>query len=126
MAIVDTSTVVDVGKNNRHAIDAVRKVGESGEPLCLSTISIFELSSGKPPGISSSRKQLVDSMRVLPLQQKYAEEAGKIYRELMDAGLEIGVADCMIAATAICEKQALITANAKHFARISGLEVISY
>jgi len=32
----------------------------------------------------------------------------------------------MIAGTALAERQAVITANAKHFSRVDGLEVITY
>lgn len=126
MAIVDTSTVIDIGKNVRHAITAVKKLGETGEELFASTITIFELSTGKPPGLSENRKLLLSSMRILPFTAEHAEKAGILFRQLASEGQEINPADCMIAATALCEKQAIITSNPKHFERITGLEVITY
>ncbi|HII53758.1 hypothetical protein COT30_03150 [Candidatus Micrarchaeota archaeon CG08_land_8_20_14_0_20_49_17] len=126
MALLDTTTVIDVGKGNPRAIRAVEKAGKEGGRLMLSAVVLFELSAGSPPGIDEKRKMLVQAFGILPFGPIHAERAGVIYKELRDAGLDIGPLDAMIAAAAICEDEVLITSNVKHFARIKELKIQSY
>ncbi|MEI6747237.1 MAG: type II toxin-antitoxin system VapC family toxin, partial [Methylococcaceae bacterium] len=53
-----------------------------------------------------------------------AEEAAKIYQDLKSKGLLIEAEDLLIAATALGNRMKLATGNVKHFARVSGLELV--
>ncbi len=126
MAVIDTSTFIDASKGDPQAIAAIRNLDQNGEDLAISTISIFELSAGTPAGLDHLRRKQLDTLRVIELDATIAEQAGVIFRKLKQNGLEISIQDCMIAATATTQKQALVTANAKHFQRIPGLQIITY
>lgn len=63
---------------------------------------------------------------VLPVNEPVLKETAKIMRELSCAGLTIGAADSMIAATARLYGLPLVTDNVKHFGRVAGLQVRNY
>ena len=53
-------------------------------------------------------------------------EYAEAYRHLQAQGLLIGTNDLWIGATALAHGLPLVTANAGHFRRIPGLEVVTY
>lgn len=58
---------------------------------------------------------------VLVLDRQGAEIAGRIYADLERTGQPIGLADAMIAATALQHNLTLVTGNISHYQRILGL-----
>ena len=125
MAVMDTSALIDLGNGNRRILEAIEKAGGEHE-LVIPAPAVFELSAGSPAGLDESRRRLVGIFTVLPFTSAHAEQAGNVFRQLKNKGREIGALDAMIAGMALVEKQPVITANAKHFSRVEGLEVITY
>ena len=126
MALIDTSALIDFARGVRGAVRAVKSLEEREEAILVATVTLFELAAGSPPGIDEKRKALVQALQVTAFSYDHAEKAGTVYRQLRDNGTEIGPIDAMIAATALCENQPLLTANEKHFKRVQGLQVITY
>ncbi len=126
MALIDTCVIIDMSKGIKRALDCLEKLEAEGESLKVSSISIFELANGLNLGIEEKRRQILNSFQIVPFDFNHAEVAGVIDRNLKNSGKEIQVFDSMIAATALIEKERIITANKKHFERIDGLEIISY
>src|SRR3989338_2445708 len=125
MAIMDTSALIDLGKGNPKVLQAIGKAG--GEhALVIPTPAIFELSAGSPAGLDMPRRRLVETFASLSFTSAPAEQAGIVFKQLKNRGLEIGALDAMIAGMALVEKQAVITANAKHFSRVEGLQLVTY
>lgn len=69
---------------------------------------------------------LLSLFAVLPMDEPVLTEAVEIMRELRAAGQRIGAADSIIAATARLYDLPLVTDNVKHFARVFGVNVVSY
>ena len=63
---------------------------------------------------------------VLPVDEIIRLEATNAFRHLRRAGLKIGVADTLIAATALNYGLPVVTENAGHFGRLPGLTVLAY
>lgn len=63
----------------------------------------------------------MDTMEVLPVTTPIAELAGRIYGDLERIGQPIGLADSIIAATAIHQDLILVTGNISHYQRIQAL-----
>jgi predicted nucleic acid-binding protein len=63
---------------------------------------------------------------ILGIDRDVAWRAGQLSRQLRSGGQVIGDNDLWIAATALHHKLALVTANAQHFQRVGGLQVIAY
>ncbi|MBI5226752.1 PIN domain-containing protein [Candidatus Micrarchaeota archaeon] len=126
MVFLDTSFIIDFGRNKTLAVEKMQSFEASGTPLRVCTPVIFELSSGWPPGIDDKRKALLQRMQVVPFDATHAEKAGALNRHLIQQGQGIGALDAMIAAVALVEGEALVTRNKKHYERVAGLEVLDY
>lgn len=54
------------------------------------------------------------------------KHAGKLSGRLIESGAQIAREDCIIAATAIQENEAVLTRNNSHFDRIPTLDIETY
>ncbi len=63
----------------------------------------------------------IDTAEVLPMTIEVAELAGRMFGDLQRNGQPIGVADTVIAATAIENNLVLVTGNQAHYQRIQAL-----
>jgi predicted nucleic acid-binding protein len=91
--------------------------------LLISAVTVVEIWQGARPAETEKTRLLFEALRAIPLDENLAEQAGRLAGELRRSGLTIGLADAIIAATAIQAKAPLITTNPKHFAPVPGLEV---
>ena len=100
--------------------------GQTKEALFLSVVTMGELRKGTellPP--SARRRQLEESIkvlvpfwftgRILPVTSAIAEKWGVLDAHRQTAGIPLGVADGMIAATALEHGLTLVTRNVKDF-----------
>ncbi|MFH1496592.1 MAG: type II toxin-antitoxin system VapC family toxin [Verrucomicrobiota bacterium] len=63
---------------------------------------------------------------VLPMSEPVLKEAVRVMRDLRGSGKGIGVADSIIAATALLYDLPLVTDNTRHFKRVADLDVRGY
>ncbi|MBI3588429.1 type II toxin-antitoxin system VapC family toxin [Candidatus Micrarchaeota archaeon] len=124
MVLVDTSTVIDIGRGKKTAAQTVEKAAAGGAPK-VSAITLFELASS-PRGFDEKTRRMLEAFAIVELSSEAAVEAGAAYRTLRSAGQDIGALDSLIAGTALCTNEPLATANARHFQRIPNLRVITY
>lgn len=68
----------------------------------------------------------ISPFTVLEINEHIAWEASRISRSLDRRGLPIGDNDVWIAATAKVYRLPLVSRNAKHFARVPGLDIEEY
>ena len=71
-------------------------------------------------------EELVKAVRILPLDAKSAEMAGRIEAGLMEQGNSIDFEDLLIGTIALINDEAILTGNMRHFERIPGLKVLTY
>ncbi len=103
---------------------------ESG-PLAVSAITVFEFLFGihlkyHGDALKNSLKQaeeFLSAFAILPLDAETSLLAAGIASNLRKSGLEIGIQDVYLAATAIKNSTALVTGNPRHFEMIQGLVV---
>lgn len=126
MVVLDTSAVIDLARGNPSLSSKLLEFEKNGVVLRISSITVFELCSGFPPGLEEKRRLLLQKMAVVSFNEAHAESAGKIHSILRRAGQEIGALDAMIAAVALTESEVLLTRNVKHFARVPNLKVQEY
>ena len=93
--------------------------------LCISAITLAELRFGADKRTSKKLHRLIDtftdSVTPLPFDADAARHFGRLAADLAGRGTPIGGFDAMIAAHAVAQKVILVTNNAKHFARVTGL-----
>jgi predicted nucleic acid-binding protein len=68
----------------------------------------------------------LDLFTVIEIDENIAWTASRIARELRTGGQHIGDNDIWIAATALAFSLPLVSRNARHFGRVSGLRVFIY
>jgi predicted nucleic acid-binding protein len=108
--LIDSDIFID------HLRGARRLVAPAGR-ACYSSITRCELFAGRFVDDELVRT-LLGGFAELPLDRNVAERAGRIRRET-----GIRTPDAIIAATALEHRLALLTRNARDFARVEGLRV---
>lgn len=68
---------------------------------------------------------LLGLFAVIPFDEAAARRAAALHNQLISANLDIGVKDVLIASICLEHSLPLLTLNERHFARVSGLEVVT-
>ena len=103
------------------------KVVESGEQLWVPSVSVYELWNGvaksaqTEPNTMRLKMFLAGPARVLEFGEGDARCAGEVRNSLERIGKPIGTYYLLIAGQALCRKLTLVTANAREFGRVKGL-----
>ena len=71
-----------------------------------------------------NNNRLTSGLDVLPLDELCVDEAVALYQDLKTRNALIGLADLLIAATALRYDLALATLNVKHFERLTALRIV--
>ena len=94
-----------------------------------SSVAIGELYSGAFRTGASAKwlrfieEDVLSTITVLEFDLRCAREFGRLRARLKEAGTPVGDADTMIGATAIVHGLELVTANVRHFRRITELSI---
>jgi predicted nucleic acid-binding protein len=64
-------------------------------------------------------------MTVLPMDEGAARRAATLHEHLIRNNLDVGIKDVLIAAICLQNSIPLFTLNDKHFARVTGLTILS-
>lgn len=110
--LVDTDVVID------HLRGEVELRRPPGAQLHCSVITRGELLAGPESQEQPAVRQLLGSLREIPVSATIADAAGLIRRET-----GIGLPDALIAATALSADLELRTRNRKDFERVHGLRL---
>ncbi len=122
--LIDTTIIIEHLRKTDKRRSILFNIPETTS-LFVSSITVFELLAG---AIDTAKQRdvylLLDGIAVLPFDIISAEEAGKLYRELIATNTLIEIRDIFIAATARANGLAIMTLNNKHFERVKGLKLI--
>jgi predicted nucleic acid-binding protein len=127
--LVDTDIAIDFLRRRDYA----RKLLESwaGEGLmAISTLTHLEVYQGMKAGEESDTNAFLGGLVSVAVDIPIARQAGTMLGELRSKGMTIGIADAIIAATALQFGAPLLTNNIEHYPFpnlkvIRGLEVNS-
>ena len=118
--LVDTDILIDY---LRGRVEAIEFLEAHVYNLNASAVTVAELYQGVREGIERAKlATTLSAITILPLTEEIAEQAGLIRRQYK-ASMGCGLADCMIAATALRHQLMLATLNAKHFAMLERVQV---
>lgn len=129
MYLLDTDVVSALVRKAPPAPLIARLAQTSKADRHISVVTVLELRRGSkrksaPRGIFERIEQnIISRMQILPVDSAVALAAGDLMAWLDDHGTPIGMADCLIGATAVLHRLTLITGNIRHFTRIDGLKV---
>ncbi|MBO8183542.1 MAG: type II toxin-antitoxin system VapC family toxin [Archaeoglobus sp.] len=120
MYLVDTDIIIDVLRGFEGSKEFLLKIAQEG--IAISTITVAEIISGKESRDTVTREKILRFLRnfeIIPLTTEISVVAGEIRRDY-----EIGIADAVIAATALNSGMTVVTRNIRHFERVKGLKLI--
>lgn len=128
MNCIDSDFAIAILKGDAKAKVLLEELETQGE-IHITSVSVFEITYTSR-GISKKRERslmnLLDTLKVLPLDRGASSLAGKLGSELASEGKMIHPMDLLIGATAIENGMRLVTNNKKHFERIEGLEIVGW
>lgn len=127
--ILETTFLVDLEREARrsapgpaHGVLASR----TDDRLYITPTIAGEVAVGVRMTERETWERFLAPFHVLTMSRDVCWEYGRIWRHLRQNGQSIGTNDLWIAAAAIAYRMALVTRNARHFARVPDLEVIGY
>ena len=130
-ALLDTSIFIGVERGLLSFEGAQEKLSTKTK-TCLSAVTASELLVGVHHANTRERREqretfveyVLASFPILPFNLEVARAHAHLKAEMQKAGNTIGPHDLMIAATALAHGFPLLTANAREFKRVKGLEVV--
>ncbi|MEM4780462.1 MAG: PIN domain-containing protein [Halalkalicoccus sp.] len=129
--ILDTAFLLDVRHGDGNAIACAREIEDSPEQVRVSAITLAELQAGVPRAGDPLDEheaivQVTATKEIVPVTRAIALRAGRLHGELRAAGEQVGLDDCLVAATALDVEEPVVTRNVTHFERFDGLLVREY
>lgn len=129
--IQDTSFIVDLLRGDDEAVALLDILERERRPQKVSSVTVLELYEGvvrsQTPATQADRiLDVLDTKHVVDADHAVMRKAGRLSGELITAGEQIEREDCVIAATALLDGEAVVSRNVDHFERIDGLDVRSY
>ncbi len=125
-AILDTDIFSEITKGvNQNVAAHASSYRKTFTRYTISAVTFMEVVRGYQKKLASRQLQsflaAIRSEEVIPFDQAAAELAGTIGGELERMGRPIGLADTMIAATALTRGLELVTGNTMHFQYVRDL-----
>ncbi|MBN1865621.1 MAG: type II toxin-antitoxin system VapC family toxin [Victivallales bacterium] len=117
--LVDTDILVDFLRGNGAAVDFVSNNSTS---IMLSSIVVAELYAGvKNDDELATLDRFLSFFRIIPLSQEIARIGAQFKRQYAKSH-GLGLADALVAASALTENAELQTLNVKHFPMFTNLK----
>ena len=121
--LIDTSILIDYFRKSDKSKTELLKLYKSYETLFISSVTAFELLSGVNKKNRAATEKILNGLNIIPFDEKVAEIAAEIYRNLKKRNKDIEIRDLFIGATAIYIDLPIKTLNKKHFTRLDNLTV---
>ena len=136
MRLFDTGFIIDLVNSHPGAVRFAKTVDEEASLSAISAVTVHEYLFGvylkyrRDPEeldrkIASARMEL-GRFETIPVTVDIAEARSRLQAELTAEGVQLGINDLYIAATAIHYGLPLVTRNTKHFKRVPKLRLEQY
>ena len=131
MAILDTDCLVGLIRGHPDALRKLAVLSSRRELVATTAVNVAELFRGAHLASDSARalsrvRAVLGPLPILPLDGPAGEEYGRIVADLERRRSPVGHMDFMVGAISRLAGETVITRNARHFSRISGLSVESW
>lgn len=112
--ILDTDIAIDFLRRRDYARNLLELWAGEGL-LAISTLTHLEIYQGMKPGEEDATNSFLDGLISVVVDISIARRAGTMLGELRSKGITIGMADAIIAATALQLGAPLLTNNIDHY-----------
>lgn len=122
--ILDTNVLIDVLRGDSRVVDTLKD--HDPATLAIPAFVRAELVLGACLAADGHEERFVvermlQSLRLLTFDERCANAYAGLHAVLQRKGTLIGIADIMIAATALAHDAIVVTANTREFTRVPGL-----
>jgi predicted nucleic acid-binding protein len=123
MMVADSDVLIDFLEGRGPAANRIALELDRGQ-LRTTVITRFELLAGAKTARQMKHiSELLAALPCLPLDEPAADAAAEIRHTLERAGVDIGMADSLIAGIVVAHHGVLLTRNRRHFERVPGLSL---
>jgi predicted nucleic acid-binding protein len=124
--VLDTDVLIDLLHKREPTTQLLIDLRARGETLATTSVNAAELWRGaRTAKAQDAVHRLLIALHDVPLGPRAARRFGDLMQALDRAGAPIGNTDGLIAAATLEAGGRLVTRNAKEFAKVPGLEVLS-
>ena len=113
--LLDTTVLIDAMRGRAAVLTALAEAVRSGHELGTSALNLAEVYSGIRNNEESLAREFLASLTCYPVTDSIAERGGRLRNEWARRGISLGLADAVIAATALEHGLRLATDNRKDF-----------
>lgn len=124
MLLIDTSVLIDYFRKPNKEGTFFYELARTYPRVAISSITKYEIMVGNSPKQEDFWQQLLSTLQIIAFDDREAEAAALIQKELKQENKLIGFADIAIAATARVHDLEIATLNDGHFNRIKNLKLI--
>ena len=122
MIVIDSDVLIEIfDKRSQKGDEALKKILQSGEPICITAINLHEILYGLQKYAKPVKEVML--LPVLSYTKKDANLSAKIELETESRGARIRRTDAMIAAITINNAASLYTLDLKHFKPLETLDL---
>ncbi|MEE9465304.1 MAG: type II toxin-antitoxin system VapC family toxin [Candidatus Neomarinimicrobiota bacterium] len=120
--LLDTTVLVDYLRDKNIAVKYLEGIGAE-DHLLISSVTVAELYAGVRDGKELARlESLLSAFDIVPVDRAIAEKGG-LYRRDYGPSHGTGLADALIAASAVARLATLVTLNKRHFVMLDKVTV---
>ncbi|MFH1016361.1 MAG: type II toxin-antitoxin system VapC family toxin [Chloroflexota bacterium] len=112
--LVDTDIVIDFLRGRTYAREILERWAKEGL-LAVSTLTHLEVYQGMKGGEEKATSAFLDGLTSVAVDVPVARRAGRLLGEFRGKGMTVGMADAVIAATALQLSVPLLTNNSEHY-----------
>ena len=112
--LIDTDVIIDFLRGQIYARELLERWITRGL-LAVSVIAHLELYQGMKASEEQATNDFLDGLLAIPVDVTIARSAGRLLKNLRVKGITIGMADAIVAATAIELDVPLVTNNIDHY-----------
>ena len=122
--VVDSSLLIEYFRAKDKSTTRLARLIRDGLRMALSVVVLFEILAGADADQRDFWKGFLRGAVRLPFDERIAEIAADLFRQLRQKSVNVGSCDVFIAATAIANGLPVATLNRKHFESIEGLKLL--
>lgn len=112
--LVDTDVAIDFLRRRVYARKLLEHWAGQGL-LAISTLTHLEIYQGMKPGEERATNAFLDGLISVAVDVPISRRAGRMLGELRTKGVTLGIADAIVAATALQLDAPLLTNNVEHY-----------
>lgn len=121
MILADSDVLILHLRGDDNAQHWLLETRANGTVVAVSPVTIAEVTGGMRSHERASVRRLFDTLLCLPADKEVADHAGRFRRQYRRSHGAIGIADYLIAGTAVANDCPLATLNIRHFPMFPGL-----